>query len=687
MNNDLPKNLTDSAELERELDELLVSLENQNKTSKASDVNEISHPSNEPLQSTKTTTKKKPSRPWLKPILIGFLVLLLLAGAASAWAGWQIWKTTQALRSQANEAQATARQAYDSFKGQNLPAAKIQVEQLQTQVGSLKSTYQQLSWLDNLPKVRQYYRDGLASFTAAEAGVRAAYKTILVIEPHADVLGFAGEGSFAGGTTEDRIGLMLRTLGEIRPALDDIGAELTIVEENLKTINPNDYPEKLTWQDKTIEIRSNIVQVQGLLAGATQLFGEARPALEQLPAIAGADGQRKKYLVLFQNDNELRPTGGFLTAYAVVFVENGKVTPEKSDDIYPLDAKFRNKPDIPPQLARFLTTERRWNLRDMNIDPNFKNSMDTFFSYYQKIPGEPANIDGIIAIDTAVLTRILDIIGPVEVPGYGTFSTQKLPACDCPQVIYALSEIITRPTPYLRENRKGVLAPLMQSIIAKTYATPRDKWPLLAEEGWKSIEQKSVQFYFLDPQFQEAAEAINAAGQLPKMPEQGDYLAVVDANLGGAKSNLFVEASGVVEVLENNNGKVKKQVEITYRNPHPPDNCNLEAGELCLNGRLNSWTRWYVPKGVVVEEALGLLEEPTIDTSQPDFDIIEGYYQLDPKSQAKVRITFSVPSAQSGGYSLTMQKQAGIDPVPMVLRTPTEEIEFLLDKDKTITTN
>ena len=61
--------------------------------------------------------------------------------------------------------------------------------------------------------------------------------------------------------------------------------------------------------------------------------------------IAGGKGERKKYLILFQNDNELRPTGGFLTAYAVVFVENGKVSPEKSDDIYELDKKFSRKPE------------------------------------------------------------------------------------------------------------------------------------------------------------------------------------------------------------------------------------------------------------------------------------------------------------------------------------------------------
>ena len=64
---------------------------------------------------------------------------------------------------------------------------------------------------------------------------------------------------------------------------------------------------------------------------------EYRPLIDQLPAMMGGQGQRRKYLILFQNNNKLRPTGGFLTAYSIVYVEDGKVTPEKSDDIYELD--------------------------------------------------------------------------------------------------------------------------------------------------------------------------------------------------------------------------------------------------------------------------------------------------------------------------------------------------------------
>lgn len=627
-------------------------------------------------QSSDISNKKKWWQRRIWQISLGIVLFFLVVGGVFATVGFLVYQQALVMQNQAMEAVSESRLLYTAFKGQNLVESKERLNKVQGKVLEMQETYAGLKWVSNIPVAKSYYEDGEHAFIAAVAGTNAALKGIAAIEPHADLLGFGGEGTFTG-TTEDRIGVVLETLNQISPALDDIAADIEIVQENLDAIDANRYPEVF----KGYEIRSQIVKVQEYAQAAEVALNEARPAVERLPEVAGA-GERRKYLVIFQNDNELRPTGGFMTAYAVVFVENGKVTPEKSDDIYELDQKFRAKPPIPPELGRFLITERKWNLRDMNIDPSFKNSMETFYEYYQQVPGEPDDIDGIIAVDTVFLEKVVEVLGPIDVPGYGVFSAEKIARCDCPQIIYALSEIIDRPTPYIREDRKGILAPMMQSIIQKTYATDRNKWPQLAELLWQGIEGRHLQFYFMNEEDQNAAELIGAAGIIPDLPKSGDYLTVIDANLAGAKSNLFVKTSGVIDVLGIENGKVRKQVELTYRNTHPASNCNLEAGELCLNGLLNDWTRWYVPKGAEVEEVLGLEQGYEVDTSHAEFDIIEGIFRVSPLGQTKVRITYSVPySGEANSYHLRMQKQGGTDDFPYELTTPWGETEFVLSKD------
>jgi len=635
---------------------------------------------NKPQSKQKTNWWRKLS-PKKRKIILGlsvFLLVILGILAVGGLIGYGAYVQAQEVKAELQQAATEGKAAYASFKTQNLPETKVHLQNAKQRIESGQSALSAMKWTKGLPVVGKYYTDGEAGLKAGVSGVEAGILVIEAIEPHADVLGFTGEGTFTGGTTEDRIGLMLETLQQITPQLDAITVKVEEMNGYIAEIDENDYPEELSGYP----VKSYIKQLHGAGETAKVALTDARPVIEQLPAIAGADG-RKKYLVIFQNDNELRPTGGFMTAYAVVFIENGKVTPEKSDDIYELDKKFKKKPAIPEILGKYLTTESKWNLRDMNIDPNFASSMENFYEYYQQVPGEPNNIDGIIAVDTNLLSKIVEILGPIEIPGYGTFSSEIDPKCDCPQIILALSEIIDRPTPYHRVDRKGILAPMMQSIIQKTYATSRDKWPLLADLLWKSIEGRHAQFYFLDQDMQNAALSINAAGIIPQVQPDQDYLTIIDANLGGAKSNLFVDISGVQTVESIADGKVTKQVEMTYRNTHAASNCNLEAGLLCLNANLNNWTRWYVPKGVEVKDLVGFENGYTIDDSHEGYDVIEGFFKLAPMGQAKVRATYTVPFTGTE-YALRMQKQAGTDPISFELITPDGQTEFVLDKDITV---
>lgn len=612
---------------------------------------------------------------WHK-IAFGVLIVLLLLGAVGGVLAYYTYQVGMELRVQAQETEVHARGAYESFKTQNLPGAQAELEQVAGKLVQLRETYGKLSFYQSIPVASTYYGDGIHGLNAADAGVRAGTKSLEAIVPYADVLGFTGEGTFTGGTAEDRLKLVLETLEKVTPQIDEITQEMETVQAELDAINPNRYPEEFQGQP----IRSLLEQAQTVADGAVTALTEYRPIIEQLPAMAGGGGERKKYLILFQNDNELRPTGGFLTAYATIFVEDGKVIPEKSDDIYELDKKYPNKPPIPEALGRYLTTESRWNLRDMNISPDFKQSMDQFYSQYQTIRSEPQDIDGIIAIDTHVLVELMRILGPVEVPGYGTFSVENDARCDCPQIIYELSNIITRPTPYIREDRKGILGPLMRAILTKAYTAPRQNLPELFEAGFKALEGRHAQMYFFDETFQAAADTINATGRLKAGDPGADFLAIINANLGGAKSNLFIDYDVKQTVSAPANGAITKTVEITYKNSRRGDNCNLEAGLLCLNSTLRDWTRLYLPEGAQLVEAQGFTQEPK-EYEEDGFSVIDGFFILEPNSQARLRITYTVPYTDSNTYKLKMWKQGGINPVEVVMDVEGGEDTFTLDKD------
>lgn len=614
---------------------------------------------------------------WKKVGIVAGVILALFLSVGGVM-GFYTYSVVQDLRLQSQEAEQIGRHAYDQFKAQNLPATQEGLNQLEGKLTEIRGTYGRLGFYRFMPIASAYYNDGIHGLNAAEAGLSAGKTTIDAIAPYADVLGFEGEGTFEGGTAEDRLKLVLETLDKVAPQLDAIAADLDLAQQELAQIDERRYPENFRGRP----VRSYIVQAKTMSTGAADALTDYRPVIEQLPAMAGGRDERKKYLVLFQNDNELRPTGGFLTAYSVIYVENGKVTLEKSDDIYELDKKFTTRLPIPDALGRYLTTESRWNLRDMNTSPDFKESMDQFYSNYQNVRGEPQDIDGIIAIDTHVLVDLLTILGPVEVPGYGVYSAETDPRCDCPQVVYALSEIITRPTPYLRDDRKGILGPMMRAVLDKSYAAPRQQWPSLFEAGLKDIAGRHIQLYFFDEELQAAAEQINAAGRLAAT-DNADFLGIVNANLGGAKSNLFVTYDVAQTVSRPENGRITKSVEITYRNSRRGDNCNLEAGLLCLNSTLRDWTRLYLPEGSELVEAQGFTQQPRV-YQENGFEVIDGFFILEPNSQAKLRLTYTVPYSDTDTYRVKLWKQGGVSPFNTVFDIDGIEEQVLVDQDRVV---
>jgi hypothetical protein len=568
-----------------------------------------------------------------------------------------------------------ARFALDSLKGQNLPQAKASLEAGTKSLQVAEAELARLAFLTYSP-AHWHYQDAVVAFTAAYAGLNAGTTAIEAIEPYADIIGFQGEGSFTGGTTEDRIVKIIETLDKINPQLDAVQTQLGIMNQAVSQINPKRYPYiKLQGQS----VADIIGEIQTQIQKADTMLMEIRPALNVLPEIAGV-GQSKQYLILFQNDAELRATGGFMTAFAILKVENGKVIPEKSSDIYDLDNKFTQRIPPPDILRKYLNVSR-FHLRDMNISPDFKISMEQFAAYYNELPGEP-EIDGVITVDTTVLTDLVDLLGPITVPGYGQYSAEIDPRCDCPQVFYELEEIADRPTYTIRTDRKAILGPMMQTILNAAFDADKDIWPSLFGMLWNSLEEKHILMYFFNSDYQTAAEILNMAGRIKTF--DGDYIHINDSNLGGAKSSLFVNQS-VDQEIAFANGTVQKTVTITYRNPRKGDNCNLEAGQLCLNGRMPNWTRIYLPKDAVISEVLGFDADSVKESEEFDKKVVEGVFILNPESQVRIKLTYSLPLTGSE-YRLLIQKQPGTKNSPHLIHfNNTIEKEFELATDTEIT--
>ncbi len=617
-------------------------------------------------------TKKLPfwKRKWFLG-LSGFFVFLIILGATIAYFGLNISRQLK-LTKQAGT------QAFQAFENRDLAATKQALETTNFHFQKAYDTFRHSKFLSYIPGLHLYWRDADHAFKAGQYGLVVADKTIKAIEPYADVMGFSGvETPQAAQSAEDKIVFIAETVKKLEPQIGDISHQLQLISQEIDAINPNHYPKSFLGLD----IRDKLIKAQTELHKTTASLTQFQPMLHFLPDLLG-NPKPITYLLLFQNDAELRPTGGFLTAYATLTLDKGKVKAGVSQDIYTLDSKFTNKPPAPEPIRKYLPLVYKWNLRDMNLSPDFKVSMDTFTKYYRQIPGHP-EVDGIVAIDTEILVRLLKVLGPIGVPGYGgKFSAELTSKYNIPQVIYELENIITRPTYEIREGRKSILGPLMQSILANMMNSPKSKWPEFFNIFTDSVREKHLLMYFFDQDKQEAVEALGAAGRIVNY--DGDYLHINDTNFAGAKSNLFVKPEVKQEVTINPDGSLKKKLTLTYRNVAPPSNCNLEAGQLCLNGVLRDWLRIYVPKGSKLISFKGSEVDPKT-TEDLGKTVFEGFFTIAPESLKKLEITYTTPPVvKDQTYKLLIQKQPGKSTIQHTItinQTKVKEIEVSGDTE------
>jgi len=505
-----------------------------------------------------------------------------------------------------------------------------------------------LYWAKPIP----YISDFKNGVEAGRYGIEAAKAAVKSIAPYADLIGFKkGESSFVGKSAEGRLQTAVLTLDKVLVNIDVISTDIGEIEKRLQTIDEKRYPESIGG----MTIRKNIVTIKEQFTGVSHLFVDAKPLLKRFPEILGSK-KEQTYLVLFQNDKERRATGGFLTAYAVFTIKDGKMSIAKSEDMYTLDASIANHPSVPREIREYFPTVGIFNIRDTNLSPDFVTSLELFNSLYKK-SGSRVKYDGVIAMDTKILVDMLTIFGDAEVDGM-TFSAKIDSRCDCAQVIYQLLSTIGEEVGYQKTNRKGILGDLMLELFNRALRfSPSRYWGTLAQTMLKNLDQKHILLNFVDPEIQTSIEKLNYAGRIRETAT--DYLHINNVNFGGQKSNLFVNET-MTSKTEKKGSDVQREVTVEYRNPYPASNCNRNQERiLCLNATLPNWVRVYVPKGSKLVSFDGSTTKvQTYD--ELGKTVFEGFLRVNPMGMAKIKVIYTLPSGVNSD-ELLIQKQPGAD--------------------------
>ena len=604
---------------------------------------------------------KRSHKKRLGKILISLLVVLTL-----------IYFPTRGVYLSAKQLNVSAKQFSVAVKQNNLDLIKKELANTKSATDDLNGSLNWLFWMRIIPFVGGYYADAKHLSLAVGYDLEAAKKIVDGLEPYKAELGLLGQ-PIAG---QDRVSQAVKILDKALPIIGSVEPLLGKARKEVEAIETAKYPEKFAGRS----LKATLEGARGMIIGVHMAVVEQRGALEMAPSALGLR-EPKTYLILFQNDKELRATGGFMTAFATLKLENGHLSTTASDDIYRLDEKLLKVcltkvcPLTPPApIVRYLPEANgkprtAWSMRDSNLSPDLPTAAFEFEKMYQLL-GEGLPFDGIIYIDTQVVEELITVTGPIKV--FDTTYTAEIDKrCNCPGVIYELehyAEVASKG----EDDRKAVLGTLMQSLLGTVLGAPPEKLPEFINVVVKLANHKHIMLYLHDNKTQQAVSKLNWTGEI-KSP-RGDYLHINDSNFAGGKSNLYVDQEVTQEINIKDN-LIKKKITIEYKNP--------QKFNTWLNGINRDYVRFYVPKGSKLISNKG--SDDPVTTIEDDLGktVFEAFIQVRPQNSRKLEIEYEVPYSPKDEYKLMVQKQPGAKDFQYIIKiNGKEKQDFKLTSDR-----
>ena len=563
-------------------------------------------------------------------------------------------------------------------------------------IGHLESAKQEME-NRNFVAANASFENALASFAQAQGQLDLLGGDMLDMFSNFPLLSKASSGKnvvYAGNEltkSAKELAAVVALFSSIENPLDQEKEEKTSLidiflqsQEHISTgkehlASASKHIDKVNIEDLPVDYQEKFRKIEQALPIAISTIEDFQQHSEIFLELLGHNGPRK-YLLLFQNNHEIRPTGGFIGSYGLLHISNGEIKKLLIDGIFNPDGQFRED-IIPPQPLQKITAG--WSTHDANWFPHFPDSARKIAAFYEKTEGP--TVDGIITMTPVVMERMLEITGPIEMPEYQiTISDRNF----IRETQYKVEVDYDK-----EENRpKKFLADLAPEILDRIFAVsdPEDASKVIATLS-DSLREKHILLHSFEKEVQEVISKRGWSGEIAETAK--DYLMVINTNINGYKTDGIIDE----KIFHNSeimpNGTIINTVRI--KRTHNGGDSEYEW----WNKVNSNYMRVYVPKGSELISVSGQTREfiePPLDYEKLGFEkdedisaqeegmvideetgtriyeegnktVFANWTYVSPKETMEIEYVYRLPfrvdlnenSEQIDSYSLLAQKQPG----------------------------
>ena len=635
-------------------------------------------------------------RPWLKRVLLGLLIVIVL---------WIALVVRDAL---VLRAEVLTLQDYVQSLPSPLRPAQIDMKFLEQHVSSLH---------DNLAALRIHAAPLLALAPALGwvpqiGGDLQAAPALLDL-----TLQFTDMGQRAA-----------RMLAPVWPLPDGDKFSLMIVARVTQLLQPAAKSFRANFdQAAAIRLGIDAHRLSSRLQSLLKRFDDSYPALDSgltlldiAPPLLGAD-QPRTYLILLQNEDELRPTGGFISAVGRVTLDMGRIITLTVEDSYQLDDFTTPYPE-PPAPLRDVMGLGLWVFRDSNWSPDFPTAARQAIQLYTQTRG--GSIDGVIALNQRAVEALVSGLGPLPIdPQQPPVSAQDIRTYM--RTAWATpAEGAAAASWYAK--RKAFIGQLLQVILDRiTNGGAQVQWIEAGRQLDQVLHSRDLLMTFTDPKLNQAPHEARIDGAL--RGTTSDYVLVVDSNMGYNKANAVIQESLAYTLTLEQTPQVDLTIVYTHTGqpaadcPHQvPNYSGPVTYETLVQRCYWNYRRIYVPAGAQLiaatrhptqpgELITGATSDGATHTDGENGKTVFSTLLIVPRGQrVESHVQYTLPptvltvNGNQLNYELTWQKQSGAgawlvrititwpdgyrllgaQPQPIELADHTAVFQFTLDTDR-----
>jgi hypothetical protein len=430
-------------------------------------------------------------------------------------------------------------------------------------------------------------------------------------------------------------------------SLSNIERDVLLIEQNTQTASG----QRVVLAEKVLA-NVDFEKIKKIISQGQVLTG-------RLPDILGKN-QSKTYLVLFENNMELRPTGGFIGSYGLMTFDSGRLSDFAISDVYSADGQLNGHVEPPAPIKQYLG-EANWWLRDSNWDPDFPTSAQRAEWFLGKEIGK--QVDGVAAVDLFPIKEILKYTGPIFLPDYNLDITSDN--------LYEKTESEAQDNSFAGSRQKAsFLTALSGSLLSEIgKLNPKQKLSVL-ESFYSAFDERHVQLYLHDDASENALNIMGWDGSVTLPSCSGncyaDMAGLSEANVGVNKANYFIQRT-INLTVSLGSSEIDRTLTLNLKN-----NANQGLGK---SGEYTDYIRLLIPgdaEVVNIESITGQNQETLTPEVTEEKGRKEAGVLVDVLNGQNKTIVFSWKSQINTSspytlYGLYLRKQAGTDADPLTV--------------------